>query len=160
MIIMPFMMKTDGRKLTGKALVAVWVRAAKAVVEGGMARCQASTLFGVSRQIVGEWGTAYKSGGEEILFRRVSADARKAMGSLPSGRRRRSPRLSLTITYSPDLNPDEMLNNDVKSNAVGRKRAKDRPPTYPQCPRLPEEPAENARNGPPVFPCKNVRYAA
>jgi len=27
--------------------------------------------------------------------------------------------------YSPDLNPDEMLNNDLKSNAVGRKRAKD-----------------------------------
>jgi transposase len=26
--------------------------------------------------------------------------------------------------YSPELNPDEMLNNDVKSNAVGRKRAK------------------------------------
>lgn len=28
-------------------------------------------------------------------------------------------------SYSPDLNPDEYLNNDVKSNAVGRKRAKD-----------------------------------
>ena len=27
--------------------------------------------------------------------------------------------------YSPELNPDEYLNNDVKSNAVGRKRAKD-----------------------------------
>jgi transposase len=27
--------------------------------------------------------------------------------------------------YSPELNPDEFLNNDVKSNAVGRKRAKD-----------------------------------
>ncbi len=26
--------------------------------------------------------------------------------------------------YSPDLNPDELLNNDVKSNAVGRERAK------------------------------------
>jgi len=25
--------------------------------------------------------------------------------------------------YSPELNPDEMLNNDVKSNAVGRRRA-------------------------------------
>ncbi len=25
-------------------------------------------------------------------------------------------------TYSPDLNPDEMLNQDVKSNAVGRRR--------------------------------------
>ena len=26
-------------------------------------------------------------------------------------------------SYSPDLNPDEMLNQDVKSNAVGRRRA-------------------------------------
>lgn len=25
-------------------------------------------------------------------------------------------------SYSPDLNPDEMLNQDVKSNAVGRRR--------------------------------------
>ncbi|HMN94865.1 MAG TPA: IS630 family transposase [Phycisphaerales bacterium] len=28
--------------------------------------------------------------------------------------------------YSPDLNPDEFLNNDVKSNAVGRRRPADR----------------------------------
>lgn len=27
-------------------------------------------------------------------------------------------------TYSPELNPDELLNQDVKSNAVGRKRAR------------------------------------
>ena len=26
--------------------------------------------------------------------------------------------------YSPELNPDELLNQDVKSNAVGRKRAR------------------------------------
>jgi transposase len=25
--------------------------------------------------------------------------------------------------HSPELNPDELLNNDVKSNAVGRERA-------------------------------------
>lgn len=28
--------------------------------------------------------------------------------------------------YSPDLNPDEYLNNDVKSNAVGRRRARNK----------------------------------
>jgi len=28
--------------------------------------------------------------------------------------------------YSPELNPDEMLNNDVKANALGRRRPKDR----------------------------------
>ena len=27
-------------------------------------------------------------------------------------------------SYSPELNPDELLNQDVKSNAVGRNRAK------------------------------------
>jgi transposase len=29
--------------------------------------------------------------------------------------------------YSPELNPDELLNNDVKSNAVGRRRARTQP---------------------------------
>lgn len=29
-------------------------------------------------------------------------------------------------SYSPDLNPDEFLNNDVKSNAVGRRRPADK----------------------------------
>lgn len=33
--------------------------------------------------------------------------------------------LFLLPTYSPDLNPDEFLNNDVKSNAVGRRRPRD-----------------------------------
>lgn len=32
-------------------------------------------------------------------------------------------RLFYLPSYSPELNPDEYLNNDVKSNAVGRKRA-------------------------------------
>ena len=34
-------------------------------------------------------------------------------------------RLFFLPKYSPDLNPDEYLNNDVKSNAVGRRRARD-----------------------------------
>ncbi len=33
-------------------------------------------------------------------------------------------RLFYLPKYSPDLNPDEYLNNDVKSNAVGRRRAR------------------------------------
>jgi len=28
-------------------------------------------------------------------------------------------------TYSPDLNPDELLNQDVKTNALGRRRPVD-----------------------------------
>lgn len=35
-------------------------------------------------------------------------------------------RLFFLPGYSPELNPDEMLNQDVKSNAVGRKRAHNR----------------------------------
>jgi hypothetical protein len=32
---------------------------------------------------------------------------------------------SLSDQYRPDLNPDEYLNQDVKSNAVGRRRPAD-----------------------------------
>ena len=35
-------------------------------------------------------------------------------------------RMILLPAYSPDLNPDEFLNHDVKQNAVGRRRAKSR----------------------------------
>ena len=35
-------------------------------------------------------------------------------------------RLFYLPTYSPQLNPDEMLNQDVKTNAVGRRRPSDR----------------------------------
>jgi transposase len=35
-------------------------------------------------------------------------------------------RLFYLPKYSPDLNPDEYLNNDVKSNAAGRRRARDK----------------------------------
>ena len=62
--------------------------------------------------------------------------------------------------YSPELNPDEYLNNDVKSNAVGRRRA-----------RTKEELKANIRNylqstqkQPAIvksyFRAKPVRYAA
>ena len=39
---------------------------------------------------------------------------------------RKSIRLFFLPKYSPDMNPDEYLNNDVKTNAVGRRRAKSR----------------------------------
>ena len=35
-------------------------------------------------------------------------------------------RMFILPAYSPDLNPDEFLNHDVKQNAVGRRRARDR----------------------------------
>ena len=36
-------------------------------------------------------------------------------------------RMFFLPSYSPELNPDEILNQDVKSNAVGRKRAHNLP---------------------------------
>jgi len=35
-------------------------------------------------------------------------------------------RLFFLPAYSPELNPDELLNHDVKANAVGRQRAKNK----------------------------------
>jgi len=75
-------------------------------------------------------------------------------------RPRKTIRLFLLPAFSPQLNPDEMLNQDVKSNAVGRRRARDG-----------EEPTANVRNclrrrqrRPHVarrhFQEKHVRYAA
>jgi transposase len=42
------------------------------------------------------------------------------------GRHEDQIRLILLPAYSPDLNPDEFLNHDVKQNAVGRRRAVNR----------------------------------
>ena len=36
-------------------------------------------------------------------------------------------RLFFLPSYSPELNPDEYLNQDVKSNALGRQRPPDQP---------------------------------
>ena len=38
------------------------------------------------------------------------------------GEEERSDRVTLFAEYSPELNPDEYLNQDVKTNAVGRRR--------------------------------------
>jgi len=39
---------------------------------------------------------------------------------------RKQIRMILLPTYSPDLNPDEFLNNDIKANALGRRRPSSR----------------------------------
>lgn len=43
-----------------------------------------------------------------------------------SVRRKKQIRLFFLPGYSPELNPDELLNQDVKTNAVGRKRPRDK----------------------------------
>lgn len=62
--------------------------------------------------------------------------------------------------YSPELNPDEMLNQDVKTNAVGRKRAR----SLPQMMRQVRRYLERRRALPEIvkryFHEASVRYAA
>lgn len=62
--------------------------------------------------------------------------------------------------YSPDLNPDEMLNQDVKANAVGKRR----PRTRPQMMRTVRGYLERRRRNPELvqryFREASVRYAA
>ncbi len=43
------------------------------------------------------------------------------------GKRADRLRLFFLPSYSPELNPDEFLNNDVKANALGRRRPRDEP---------------------------------
>jgi transposase len=63
-------------------------------------------------------------------------------------------------TYSPDLNPDELVNHDVKSNAVGRKR----PRTQTQMIGQIRTHMRNRKEQPEVvrrfFQEESVRYAA
>ena len=62
--------------------------------------------------------------------------------------------------YSPDLNPDEMVNQDVKTNAVGRRR----PRTQTQMMRTMRSYLERRRKDPELvkryFHEESVRYAA
>jgi transposase len=62
--------------------------------------------------------------------------------------------------YSPELNPDELLNQDVKSNAVGRRRAR----TQPELVASTRNYLRSRQRQPHVvrryFHAKHVRYAA
>jgi len=62
--------------------------------------------------------------------------------------------------YSPELNPDELLNHDLKANAVGRKRARNRDELIANA----TEHLKNRASQPEVvarfFQEKHVRYAA
>lgn len=62
--------------------------------------------------------------------------------------------------YSPQLNPDELLNQDVKTNAVGRQRPKDQPEMMQRVRsylRSTQHRPQVVRN---YFQHKDVRYAA
>lgn len=69
-------------------------------------------------------------------------------------------RLFFLPGYSPQLNPDEMLNQDVKTNAVGRKRARNRPQLMRNVRRYLEHRRDNPDLVQRYFHEASVRYAA
>lgn len=69
-------------------------------------------------------------------------------------------RLFFLPGYSPDLNPDEMVNQDVKTNAVGRKRAHNRPQLMRHVRRYLERRRANPQLVQRYFHEPSVRYAA
>jgi transposase len=69
-------------------------------------------------------------------------------------------RLFFLPGYSPELNPDEMVNHDVKANAVGRKRARNRPQLMRNVRRYLERCRANSNRVKRYFHEPSVRYAA
>jgi len=75
-------------------------------------------------------------------------------------RHRKRIRLFYLPGYSPQLNPDELLNQDVKTNAVGRQRPKDQPAMMQQVRsylRSTQHQPQIVKN---YFEHKDVQYAA
>jgi len=75
-------------------------------------------------------------------------------------RHRKRIRLFYLPGYSPQLNPDELLNQDVKTNAVGRQRPKDQPEMMQQVRsylRSTQRQPQVVKN---YFEHKDVQYAA
>jgi transposase len=69
-------------------------------------------------------------------------------------------RLFFLPGYSPELNPDEMVNQDVKTNAVGRKRARNRPHLMRNVRRYLEQRRANPEWVTRYFHEDSVQYAA
>ncbi len=63
-------------------------------------------------------------------------------------------------SYSPELNPDELLNQDVKTNALGRVRPAERPGDDGQRSLLSADHAAPAQLVKRYFRERHVRYAA
>lgn len=75
-------------------------------------------------------------------------------------RHRRQIRLFFLPGYSPELNPDELLNQDVKTNAVGRKRPRTAPELVGNVRRFLFSTQRRPRKVRRYFRHSSVRYAA
>jgi len=118
------MRDNDARLLSPKAQEALRHRAVEAV-RNGMSQTETAKVFSVSRSSVAKWILLYRQGGKRALTvakrgRRPVHKSRRVEQWLEEHKERIN--LFYLPTYSSELNPDEYLNNDVKSNAVGRRR--------------------------------------
>jgi transposase len=84
-----------------------------------------------------------------------SQKVRKWLGEHPT-----QIRLFFLPGYSPELNPDEMVNQDVKTNAVGRKRARNLAQLMGHARRYLEHRRANPDSVKRYFHESSVRYAA
>ncbi len=75
-------------------------------------------------------------------------------------RHRQQIRLFFLPGYSPELNPDELLNQDVKTNAVGRKRPRDKEELTGNVRRFLWSTQRRPQKVRSYFRHPNVRYAA
>ncbi|MDR1520393.1 MAG: transposase [Planctomycetota bacterium] len=75
-------------------------------------------------------------------------------------KRSSSIRLFFLPKDGPDLNPDEYLNNDAKSNAVGRRRAKDKDDLKANVSAYPRSTQRQPNVGKNFFQERPVQYAA
>jgi len=107
------MSKADARRLAPAAQEDLR-RRVLAAVENGMRPTEAARTFQMSRQSIHNWGRAV----EERATRRCGRTSEAHWIAARSNRLE----MFLLPGYSPDLNPDEFLNQDVKSNALGRRR--------------------------------------
>jgi transposase len=75
-------------------------------------------------------------------------------------RHRRQIRLFFFPGYSPELNPDELLNQDIKTNAMGRKRPRTQPELASNVRRFLWSTQRRPKKVRSYFRHPNVRYAA
>lgn len=93
-------MKNDARSLTTKAQEALRIKAVKAV-QNGMRQVTAAQTFGVTRQAVGKWMRAYRTGGMEAL-------AAKPQGRPKTGGRLQGWQAATIVNLITDHHPEQL----------------------------------------------------
>lgn len=93
-------MKDDARSLTTKAQEALRIKAVNAI-QNGMRQVTAAQVFGVTRQAVGKWMRAYRTGGMEAL-------AAKPQGRPKTGGRLQGWQAGVIVNLLTDHHPEQL----------------------------------------------------